>query len=202
MNLQTIEMDRSVALEKFREYRDSVRERHNDEDAQIMRGYRELARGSQLIELAPTIRAGGLNAQGLPRLAVMRADAEWCYFDANNPTHGEPEQRSVLFTMDSWSRASYTKRRIRIPGPWPKELDGSWNVRGLRAMVPPIPPALRPARGLANYRVLWEVERWEKAPRPPGDPALLRHVGGDLHAVVAIWDLTDLERAVLSGRRS
>src|SRR5438046_3023240 len=35
---------------------------------------------------------------------------------------------------------------------------------------------------------------------PPEDPALLKHIGGDLYAVVAVWNLTELERAVLSGR--
>lgn len=37
-------------------------------------------------------------------------------------------------------------------------------------------------------------------PAPPGDPALLKHVGGDIYAVVATWDLSPLERLVLSGR--
>lgn len=36
----------------------------------------------------------------------------------------------------------------------------------------------------------------------PVDPALLKHIGGDLYAVVATWDLTDLERAVLDGHRA
>jgi hypothetical protein len=46
--------------------------------------------------------------------------------------------------------------------------------------------------------VLWEVEEWKRI--PPVDPALIRHVRGDLWAVLATWDLTDLERYVLSQR--
>jgi hypothetical protein len=34
----------------------------------------------------------------------------------------------------------------------------------------------------------------------PVDPALLRHIRGDLWAVLAVWNLTDLERYVLSQR--
>lgn len=45
--------------------------------------------------------------------------------------------------------------------------------------------------------MLFEAE-WR--PEPPKDPALLRHIGGDLYSVVAVWDLTELERAVLAGR--
>jgi len=33
---------------------------------------------------------------------------------------------------------------------------------------------------------------------PPRDPALIRHIRGDLWAVLAVWDLTELERAVLA----
>ena len=29
---------------------------------------------------------------------------------------------------------------------------------------------------------------------------LLRHLSGQLYAVLAVWDLTELERAVLAGR--
>jgi len=64
-------------------------------------------------------------------------------------------------------------------------------------MVPPVPPGLRPASAIGNYHVLWEAE-WERV--APADPALLKHIGGDLYAVLAVWDLTELERAVLAGR--
>lgn len=37
---------------------------------------------------------------------------------------------------------------------------------------------------------------------PPGDPALLKHMGGDLYAILAVWDLSPLERAVLAGKRA
>lgn len=35
---------------------------------------------------------------------------------------------------------------------------------------------------------------------PPGDPLLLKHLAGTLYAVLAVWDLTELERAVFGGR--
>jgi hypothetical protein len=51
---------------------------------------------------------------------------------------------------------------------------------------------------LAALHVLWEVERWELV--PPTDPALIRHIRGDLWAVLATWDLTEIERHVLAQR--
>jgi hypothetical protein len=66
-------------------------------------------------------------------------------------------------------------------------------------VVPLVPPRFRPRRPrLARCHVLWEVEEW--SPVPPVDPALLRHIRGDLWAVLATWDLSPLERAVLGGR--
>lgn len=69
----------------------------------------------------------------------------------------------------------------------------------VRAIVPNIPPRLRPKRGLHLYTILWEAE-WAIDPVPPVDPALLRHLRGDLYVLCGTWDLTDLERAVLAGR--
>jgi hypothetical protein len=70
------------------------------------------------------------------------------------------------------------------------------------AMVPMVPPdVIKDGRGcdLAKHFVLWEVESWAAA--PPVDPMLLKPIGGDLYAVVAQWDLTELERAILRGTR-
>lgn len=67
-------------------------------------------------------------------------------------------------------------------------------------MVPPIPPRFRPRwPRLSQFHVLWEVEKWTQV--APKDPALLKWIGGDLWSVHAAWDLTELERAVLSGGR-
>jgi hypothetical protein len=65
-------------------------------------------------------------------------------------------------------------------------------------LVPIVPPQLRPKHKIENYHTLWEVESWTLV--PPRDPMLLRHLGGYLYAVLAVWDLTDLERAVLGTR--
>jgi hypothetical protein len=58
-----------------------------------------------------------------------------------------------------------------------------------------------PARGcdLSKHFVLWEVESWDFA--PPIGPMLLRPIGGNLYAVIAQWDLTDIERMIIAGTR-
>ena len=69
-------------------------------------------------------------------------------------------------------------------------------------MVPLIPPRFRPSNNdLHRYHILWDVQgAWEA--EPPKDPFLLSRIHGDLFAVLAVWDLTELERAVLKGIRA
>lgn len=207
LSTTTIEpVDPVLARKRFREYQAAVRKRHSDEDAAIAAGYRAMAEGKRLISLSRTIEAGGLNDQGLPALAVARANAEWCYLGWEISRFGRPAPEvswNVTFSevQRPPSNARHVVRRFRdlFTG-----LDVGSGRSGfwwdLRAMVPPVPPSLRPARGLGRYHVLWEVDRWERAPLPPGDPALLRQIAGDLYAVVATWDLTELEQLVLARR--
>lgn len=200
MDLNTITMEKPKARQAFLDYRKAVREGGGTEDQAIMRGYRELAKGTQLISLSETIAAGGVDDQGLPRLAVMRADIPWCW--VRREASG-----SVMFTAAADRPHDRLRKGVyRLPAATLPEVSfaqvrpewGGWRAQ-FRAMVPIIPPSLRPPWKLGNYEILWEAT-WEKVPRPPGDPALLRHIGGDLYAVLAIWDLTPLERAVLAGR--
>lgn len=207
----TMKMDRDTARKNFLEYRAAVRERHNAEDAQIMRGYRAMSQGKQLIRLTEVIVAGGIFDDGMPKLAVAQSDTEFVYcrrdargrveftprdYVTSNMRKGInrfPEKTLPIFDCRA-NGCDMTKPMYQHHGHY---ISGG---SGLRAMVPNVPPALRPAHSLSNYLTLFEVDKWERAPRPPGDPALLKHVGGDLYAVLAVWDLTPLEQAVLAGR--
>ena len=196
MQLDTITMDRTDARQAYLEYRDAVRARHTAEDAAIARGYRMLSLGRQLIRLSTTITAGGLNDQGLPALAVGRADRDAAWLTTTR------DGTVTYHHDDPWEtahNAGVAAGTIRLPEVLP-DVTPTSRFNHYRARVPHIPPGLRPDHALSGYHILWEVERWEKAPRPDRDPALLKHLGGDLYAVLAIWDLTDLERAVLAGR--
>ena len=78
--------------------------------------------------------------------------------------------------------------------------------RSKHTMVPLVPAQVKQqlrqsnrSMKLENYHVLWEVEEWyeRRVIEPPIDPFLLKHIGGTLYAVLAEWDLTELERSVL-----
>jgi len=196
MNLHTIEVPREEAVRRFREYRDTVRRGRDEVDRALAAGYEALSKGWTLLRLQDTLAAGGIDELRRPRLAICRATAAWCRWFGDSGT------------------SVYAADLERIPARWPTRMvsdryvvtQALENAAGAqtgrwRALVPLVPPAARPADGLERYHVLWEAEWVERQPVAPGDPALVRHLGGDLWILLATWDLTELERAVLEGAR-
>lgn len=195
------------ARAKVAEYRKAVRDRHNEEDAAILRGYRAIAKGFKVIDLPQMIRLGGVFEQtGLPRIAVGTASHQFVYVERT--TRGSVTFLPKRDIAHNRRRDVYGCPDDTLPRTerWPDSMSIQgqhvWNIwrSGMRAMIPPVPPGLRPAHSLDGYATMFQVEEWAPAPAPPGDPALLKHIGGDLYAVVAVWDLTPLEQAVLAGR--
>lgn len=185
MELTTLNVSKQQAKEAVAHYRKAVKEHRRAEDRAILRGYNAILKGRKLIELSKVIAAGGVDEHDRPRLAVIRADQRSCHM-VRCPSG------SVRFE-DGPRRSRARACNVEFAaGTLPA---GKW-AEG-QAVVPLVPPQHRPADDLANYFILWEAE-WKDVPR---DPALLKHLGGDLYAVVAVWDLSDLEMAVLSGRR-
>lgn len=207
MQLETIDVDKDLARALVREYREEHRRTGQREDAEIAKGYDHILRGRPLIRLSKVIAAGGLDDEGFPRLAVGRADQAWCYLQINDHPWGDARSTVHYVTAENRDRALRTgawDRDVRIPIPLrPEPRSHVTLYDGRRSHVPVVPPGLRPRGrgGMHLYHVLWEVEKWERSPEPPADPALIRRVGGDLWAVYGMWDLTELERAVLAQRR-
>jgi hypothetical protein len=189
MKVAAIDMERTKARELYKRYQ-SHRAHQTPADVEIQSIYKRIAQGHTVIRAFESIRAAGMNEQGLPKLAIMRADVKLCYL------HQNTDQAVFSFERfhQSWRRAPRAKmpRELRMDWPGLK----SSNII-CEAIVPLIPVHLRPRRGIENYAILWEAE-WTK--RYPVDPYLLRRFGGDAWLVVAAWDLTDAERAVMSER--
>jgi hypothetical protein len=194
MNVTTITMPVEKAREKLKAYRTNV---HRDSEAiyaEAARGYEELAKGTPLIMLSQAIQQGGFDEKMRPKIAVAAAD-----------------RREVMFR---WSRNEPVARFDST-----KHKDGLNNARlNMRinmgrtqehwveayALIPMVPADVRPATGqLKDWFILWEVDRWyerSQTARASRDPMLLKHIGGDLYAVLAHWDLTPLEMAILEAR--
>jgi hypothetical protein len=223
MELPTVEMDREQATKRFQAYRRALRDRHSAEDEAMARAYKALAAGETVVNLTEAIRGGGTVALEVtsreyvarvgryvdetyeveaPRISLARADTRWCWTfgirsdgSVHLRTQHRPHQRNKRDLIDL-PKGTFPSGERRI-------CRNEWNVPGLRAMVPSIPPELRPDGKLDRFHILWEAE-WERdtaVPPPPVDPALLRHLGGDLYSVIAVWDLTEVEQLVLAGRQ-
>jgi hypothetical protein len=168
-------------------------------DWEVQRTYQLLAKGKTIIKALESIAKAGVNEQGLPKLAIAGATAKACYLE--RATRGT----CVMASSENW-RATKNKFHwgeqafIFPPSSFPLNWDGKGRTQrsSHQAQLPLVPVHLRPRRGLANYHILWEAE-WE--PIPPRDPYLLRRIGkADLWLVVAHWNLTEVERAVLATR--
>lgn len=189
MKVEQLQIDPDKAREYWRKYQ-SHRVHQTAADSEIAAIYKKIAQGKTVIRALESIRVAGLNAEGLPKLAIMRADQTLCYVHERN-------NNMATFSTSRyyWGRRNES-RSLNIHVPWEGfKIPNSKYTH--EAQVPLIPVHLRPQRGLQNYHILWEAE-WTK--RYPVDPYLLRRFGGDAWLVVAAWDLTDVERAVMSQR--
>jgi hypothetical protein len=154
------------------------------QDQIIARAFRVIARGGKVLDLHQSMRVAGVDSAGRPKLAICRADAATVR----------------CFRAKNWWRVSfradkgYKNNEIDVPtgffnGWLSEEVDA-------RAKVPIIPPDIRGKRDLSRYCVLFEA-KWEGVTT---DPILLEPIGAALYRVIATWDLTAVEQAVLRGR--
>lgn len=207
------EISRQDARKAYLDYKravlSAVKPEEKAEYEGLWRGYKAIAAGKQVIDLGQCLQAAGVQENTLyPRLAICRADARTCRVSL------DPDGSGVFFDEAfRWRRAP--NRRVTLPpGTFPQYLMRWDNGNPIRyrpmgalererwpnqatALVPIVPPALHPRAALSHYHILWDAV-W--TPAPPKDPLLLRHLAGSLYAIVAQWDLTSLEQAVLRGR--
>lgn len=200
MNVALLTIEEEKAKDYYEQYRDSVKEARNEdrvaEDRMMRDAFKYAVEGKPLIHLTDSMRQAGADDLGRPRLAICRASQDWAHLQ-------RWERGAFEISERPWpnSRANVYVSIRRFPEgtlpEGPRIPYGRW-----RAMVPNVPPSLRPRFKLGNYHVLYEAE-WIpfRQVRAPRDPFLLKHVGGELYAVLAAWDLTEIERAVLSDHR-
>lgn len=195
MDMMTLDIPPEEATAKLAEYAGMIDAERTAEDLAIAAGYRAAARGLPIISLPRTVEAGGYFDNGLPRIAVIRANEPECFVHWDG---------SELVFSDGLARnlgAMVGRDTVRVKvgnaPSWQGRHHSSW-TRAVTT-VPIIPPSIRPRLArIRGFHILWEVEKWERV--PPKDPALIRHIRGDLWSVSAVWNLTELERHVLSQR--
>lgn len=213
-------ISRADARKAFLEYRRAVlaesdQERRKEYDG-LMRGYKAIAQGCQVLDLQQAMHVASIQDDtGYPRLAIARADHKWCRVSMSQNGSAAFYAVDTAGDIRQWPRAGSRVTRLPAgtfpsiawqPHPSQKYTRGrvlpngvmrwSWDT-GAAALVPLVPPQYHPKAALHNYHIVWDAV-WQ--PAPPVDPLLVKHLAGMLYAIVAQWDLTPLERAVLRGR--
>ncbi len=200
MNIPTITMPKKEATAKLVAYRAQLKYRTDAEYQAAVAGYRALAKGTPLINLGDAFAAAGLDADLRPRLAIARADRRQVRVGVSHDLI-----TFHAFNSDSWREFGSETLIRRIPYRHPDPATNLLNIPIGYALIPMVPADVRPRDALDKCFVLWEVERWADRPlrsTPDRDPYLLKHLAGDLYAVITEWNLTELERAIMQGRRA
>lgn len=188
MKVEILALDQDKARELYGRY-EQHRDGYTEADREIAAIYKNIAAGRTVIRALESIRNAGCDEHGLPRLAICPAHMTECWYRTNQ---SQTERGEVTFGK-RYPNIRDRKGVVRMA--WPNVPEAKrWDHC---ATVPLIPVHLRPKHALSNYHILWEAE-WTK--RYPVDPYLLRRFGGDAWLVLAAWDLTDVERAVMSSR--
>ena len=193
MNVTTIAMPPSAAREKLRAVRTALHRKADAEYQALEQGYKALANGHPLVNLTEAISSAPVDDKGRPRLAIASAVERQVEFTAS--------QTASLFDTRFRDWRSRQRRGRRITVPMGRSMA---QVPKVYALVPIVPPEIKKHHSLERCHVLFEVEEWASdiiRAKPDIDPYLLRHLGGDLWIVLGEWELTDLERAVMAGRR-
>lgn len=158
--------------------------KHPSEQYKILKkAYYAIKQGKQIIDIYKAFEQAGTFESGYPRLAIARA-----------------HMQKIQYRTRTWSHAGgfYAPEGINAQIALPYF---GWipHLSERETVVPLVPAEHHPGSNLKNYHMLWEVEEdgWKPVPRPPGDPLLLKRLSKNLFVVLAMWDLTELERAVI-----
>lgn len=200
MNLGTIEITPEEATERLAEIEAVLERERTAEDVALAQAYRAAKRGHGVISLKRAFDIAGMFPSGRPKLAIIRATVKRCRVDVDwRGEHQVDYSFSDADFRNEQRGALVGTFHVNVRGIAAERPEWSKQIRQGTTIVPSIPAKCRPKlRNLRHCHILWEVERWD--PTPPVDPALVKHIRGDLWAVLATWDLTELERLVLTQR--
>ena len=200
--MQTVELPK-ISIEKANQewvkYCAVLRRRDDADDTSHLKDLKkvffQLSKGNRLIDLYESIKQAGKNEIDQPRLGFSRADKTRVVFlKGRNGSGIYMSEVAYRYSMDDM--AAYVRMPEGTFGNWTKY--GQWRSdRKLTATLPIIPANYFPKGDLKNFYLLWEVDAWTE--EPPHDPFLLKRVTKNIYLVLAAWELSEIERAVLKG---
>lgn len=212
MNVSTITITQDEALQKLAAYKALSARQRTADDERIQSMYAAVSNGATVINVANAFKETGLNDRQQPKLAIARGDwrevffhpGKWLRVENDNTisspgTWSRDKGAGAFVDTNSFNPMAYSKT-ISYTNTFPLDMP----MTTLRAVVPHVPPNIRPVKKLHNYHILFEVDEWvnvKDLPKQSRDPFLLQRIQGDLFVVVAEWELTELEMSLLGGMR-
>jgi hypothetical protein len=199
-----IVLPKEQARIEWRKYVNLLKTR-KDKHLRIMREAMYYAKkGKELIDVFEVMKAGKLNSNNEPRLAIARASLNTVYFQKQDEGRGTFGGKLYYDRSIEYHKTNITFLDKTFNIHWERTIDANgkltWEIKDkiLKTKVPMIPAELMPEGDLENYYILWEVKEWEKLPEPK-DPFLLKRISENLFVILGKWEITELERAVIGG---
>lgn len=188
-------MEKEKAKAEWKAYCEVVKTHDEPIYEDLKKVFYQLSKGRQIIDIYDSFKQAGKNDNDEPKLAICRANLKEVVFERRDNGGG-----AFYGNYDPWG-SNYA--HVALPEDtfdnwnWPKGYMNRRQYEAIKTIVPIIPAKYIPNGQLHRYFILWEVEEWK--PTPPKDPLLLRRLTKNLFAIMAAWDLTEIERAVIRG---
>ncbi|HLY81195.1 MAG TPA: hypothetical protein VKQ70_17585, partial [Caulobacteraceae bacterium] len=146
MEIERITVDPAEAREAYLKYKAHAHY-STPIDREIQRVHEAIAKGKVVVRALASIKAAGLGADGLPKLAIIRADAEQCHLYLRS-------DGGARFSTQAYAPDRNRRTYIDMPaGSFP---DTGKRFRNHVAQTPLVPIHLRPRqkRGAGHARPL------------------------------------------------
>ena len=208
-NTPTITIPKEEAKEIYGEYKEAVKTRKEKVYHDLKKTYYHLSKGHKVLDIFEVFKKSGVNKKGEPNLAISvvgKNEVRFC-----------KESGGAGIFYDEGEK--WNKSRVRLPSNtfpnWEREDTGETNWQGrkvstitrdvIKTKVPIVPAYLLPTkRGkLDNYYILWEASDWqvsEDSMPKAKDPFLLKRINANAFVILAEWDLTKVEQAIIRGK--
>jgi len=194
------------AEKAYKDYLEAVKGRKEKYLEDLKKVYYNLKQGRKIIDVFKAMETAGVNEKGEPRLAISRAGFPYVFFKKQAIGSGTFGNN---FNIEWNGFEGLSNEQVILPSGtfpnWEMEKDEKgnphrWNILKdkLKTKVPLVPAHLLPNGKLESYYILWEANEWEELPQKK-DPFLLRRLSSNLFVVLAEWDLTAIEQAVIRG---
>jgi hypothetical protein len=211
MDIKTIEITKEEADKEYEEYSKLVKEREEEHLEILKKCAYHLKQGRKVINIFDAIQQGGVDETGEPKLAIARADWGDVLFTKQR---GRTGVFSTIAVKGTWQGNApdvrlpvgfFEKEWENINKDDPDKMKWGWFTptrEVIKTAIPLVPAILMPKGELDNYYILFEVNQWQEVinRRNVGkDPLLLKRLSENMFVILATWDVSPLEQAVLEG---